>query len=158
MSTIYLLASQTLSLKFRGWDVESAVVVTTVAYATDFDCFCSPDFVVPVFMSCKSMGDFVKNCVSNFGGSVQIGQHTAYGNLPLAPVAATKTSHRSVESKTPLRSQAMLGHQLFGKDFSFTEIHVIILLCVSPSERHDTNKLVKVTAGDESTCQHWHGP
>jgi hypothetical protein len=27
------------------------VVVTTVAYATDFDCFCSPDFVVPVFMS-----------------------------------------------------------------------------------------------------------
>ena len=106
----------------------------------------------------KSMGDFVKNCVSNFGGSVQIGQHTAYGNLPLAPVAATKTSHRSVESKTPLRSQAMLDHQLFGKDFSFTEIHVIILLCVSPSERHDTNKLVKVTAGDESTCQHWHGP
>ena len=66
MATTYFAASRTVTFKLVGWGSDSAVIVTTVATATNFKGFGFPDFVVPVRMSHESMGYLVENCVSHF--------------------------------------------------------------------------------------------
>jgi hypothetical protein len=70
MSAIYLLAAQTLSLVFMGRGIDLTALITTFTDATNVDGFCFPGFVVPVSGSYEGVGDFVENCVSNFGWRV----------------------------------------------------------------------------------------
>jgi len=101
---------------------DNRAITAAGTIATQFLCFGFPHSAVTMPRPYQGVCNLVEDCVSDFRLGVQEGESLAERDRPDAVHAESKSSHRPVEFKIPMR-KTVLGHRLLGESFGVFQNH-----------------------------------